>query len=77
MTLIAYDLTLRRPGCVLLQAALGATVSGFDLARMSGWLLAPTDDLKLYSVDDEQLEQLILTTNQVYQEADNRKEKNP
>lgn len=63
MTTIAYDLTLRRPGCALLQAAYGATVSPFDLHRMDGWLLAPTDDLKLYEVTTDQLEQLVQITN--------------
>jgi hypothetical protein len=63
LTTIAYDCTLRRPGCALLQAAYGATVSSFDLSRMDRWLLAPTDDLELYVVTDEQLEHLILVTN--------------
>lgn len=60
---IAYDFTLKRPGCALLQAAFGATLSNFDLGRMDDWLLHPTDDLKVYAITRDQLEQLVQITN--------------
>jgi hypothetical protein len=50
-----------RPGCVLLQAMSGGTVPGErfqDLFPSETWLVALTDDMKAYPVDDEQLEQL-------------------
>jgi hypothetical protein len=45
---IAYDCDLRRPGCVLLQAAMGgnAAVTG-QLFDSETWLLAPTPGLVL------------------------------
>ncbi len=55
---IAYDCDLRRPGCVLLQAAMGGTVPTnlfgalFDAAN---WIIAPTPGLKLYPVSENQL----------------------
>jgi hypothetical protein len=59
---IAYDCTLKQPGCVLLQAALGgepALASRFDPKY---WLLAPTPDLKVYEVDERRMEQLLAIT---------------
>jgi hypothetical protein len=55
---IVYDVDERRPGCVLLQAALGGTVppSRFgELFDAADWLLAPTPGMKLYRVTEEQL----------------------
>lgn len=72
MITLVYDPILRKPGCALLQAVYGATILPFDLHRMDGWLLAPTDDLKLYGVTPEQLEHLILVTNDS-QDAEKRK----
>lgn len=62
---IAYDIKLKRPGCVLLQTVMGATISNSKLHAFpqGSWLLAPTPDLKLYPVDDERmLRKLILLT---------------
>lgn len=58
---IAYDAALKKPGCVLLQAVMGGTVPPskfhecFDAAD---WLLAPTPDLRVYEVTEEQLRKL-------------------
>jgi hypothetical protein len=55
---IAYDCTLKRPGCILLQAAMGATVPRerfFELFPVETWLLASTDDMKCYRTTDAQL----------------------
>ncbi len=57
--LLAYDVTLRRPGCVLLQGAMGGTVPQekfLTLFKTESWLLAPTKDMKLYPTTPEQLE---------------------
>lgn len=57
---IVYDAKLKRPGCVLLQA-LGGTVSSEVMHRFptNSWLLAPTPDMKVYEVNEKQLEILI------------------
>jgi hypothetical protein len=62
---IVYDVTLMQPGCVLLQAALGGTVPRERFAQLfdtSSWLVAPTPDLQLYPVTEEQLEKLSTMT---------------
>jgi hypothetical protein len=66
---IAYDFVLKRPGCALLQAAFGATLPAFDLHRMDNWLLHPTDDLKMYAITREQLDQLVQITNDAFSGA--------
>jgi hypothetical protein len=59
---IAYDCTLKQPGCVLLQAAMGADVALAHRFNPDHWLLAPTPDLKVYEVTDQQMEQLLVIT---------------
>lgn len=64
---IAYDCTLKRPGCVLLQVALGATLSNEELIAnfdTEDWLLAPTSDMVVYPVTDDQLKKLSVITKQ-------------
>ena len=58
---IVFDTRLRRPGCVLLQAAKGGTVPAFDFQKFfptETWLLAPTPDMHTFMVTEEQLPQL-------------------
>jgi hypothetical protein len=62
MKYIIYDPSLKRPGCVLLQAALGGTDGIAEVFPDASWLLAPTDGMGLYEVDDAQLKQLITIT---------------
>lgn len=57
MPKLVYDLKLRRPGCVILQAALAPGSGSIDLARFwptSLWLVAPTPDLVVYPCTREQ-----------------------
>ena len=54
-TRIVFSPSLRRPGCVLLQVAMGGDVdsSTFHLLfPAETWLLAPTDDMAAYPVDE-------------------------
>lgn len=63
---IAFDIKLMRPACVLLQAVYGC---GADvLADFNGesWLLAPTDDLRLYELDEKQLRILSQRVNDLF-----------
>ena len=61
---IAFDFTLMRPGCVLLQAAMGGyTNEGKNTAHdfpTDSWLLAPTKDLKIYEIPTEEQYQNIV-----------------
>lgn len=59
---VVYDTELRRPGCVLLQAVFGGTISNQDLDAMGHWLLYPTPDMRCYSVKPEQVAALIKVT---------------
>lgn len=65
MITFAYDVTKKKVGCALIQAAFGATIDNFNLQKFDekNWLLAPTDDLKMYSVkDQEELDKVIKIT---------------
>ena len=55
---LVYDAKLMRPGCVILQALGGGTVDGLTLQRLGEWLVAPTPDMKLFHLSDEELETL-------------------
>ena len=58
---IAFSVEKRRPGCVLLQAAMGGHLPPgrfLSLFPTETWLLAPTDDMRTYRVTEGQLEQL-------------------
>lgn len=54
---LAYDTKLHRPGCVLVQAAAGATITNDLLGKyfdVDDWLLCTTPDMKVYPIEDEQ-----------------------
>jgi hypothetical protein len=56
---ILYDATLRRPGCVLLQAVAGCAVPNFQsLFPSETWLVELTDDMKVYRATREELRRL-------------------
>ena len=59
MPRLVYDLKLMRPGCALLQAALGGDGGIANKFPSEHWLLAPTPDLKLYNISDQELEDCI------------------
>lgn len=69
MRLIAYDFTLGRPGCALIQAALGGNTSpDFDFDFPSDtWLITPTANMGIYEVNDDQYIYLTLISNLVMQ----------
>ena len=56
--ILVYDPVLKRPGCVLLQAAMGATVRATKFPSES-WLLAPTPNMAVYKISNEELQFLI------------------
>lgn len=60
---IAYDRTLMRPGCAVVQAGLGGTPGIANAFDSHLWLVAPTDDMRVYPLrDEEQLARLIQIT---------------
>ena len=56
---IAFDTEEMKPGCVLLQATMGCDSAMAHLFSTAHWLLAPTPNLKVYEVNDSQLDQLV------------------
>lgn len=59
MPRILFDIKEMKPGCVLLQAVAGCDSAIANRFRSEHWLLAPTDDLKVYTVTDSELDQLV------------------
>lgn len=55
---IAFDLELMRPGCILLQAVMGATIPAelLEMLDMTDiWLLTPTKNMRVYETSLEEL----------------------
>ena len=57
--LLAFDISLMRPACVLVAAGMGANTRLAHEFPLNSWLLAPTDNMRVYRITDEQLTQLI------------------
>jgi hypothetical protein len=60
---MVFDLTLKRPACVLLQAAYGCDSSIPHLFNTDTWLLAPTDDMRIYCITGNDLKQAVAMVN--------------
>lgn len=56
---VAFDVTLMRPACVVLQAGLGAEPSVAHAFDSRDWLVSITPNMKVYEVTPEQLTQLV------------------
>lgn len=70
---IAYDVKLKRPGCPILQATLGATITDYLLQKHfdeKHWLLSPTKDLALYPIDEHELPDLERITKEANREIE-------
>jgi len=65
---VAYDIKLMRPACVLVAAGMGADSHLCHSFDADDWLLAPTDDMAVYNVTDDQLQQLIQKTKAAHKE---------
>jgi hypothetical protein len=64
MFTIAYDTELLRPGCVLVQVGLGATIPNEKLMLLDNWLTAPTDAMRILPLDDAMFEELVKINNE-------------
>lgn len=56
---IAFDAKLMRPACVILQAAFGCGPSIAHRFPTTSWLLAPTPDMHVYEIDEDNLKKLV------------------
>jgi hypothetical protein len=57
---LAYDVKLKRPGCILFQAALGGDTKAIMRFPTETWLIdTPGMSLKLYEVTEAQLAVLV------------------
>lgn len=62
-TRIAYDISQMRPGCAIVQAAMGCDPSVCHEFPTDSWLVAPTDGMKSYPItSEEQLNWLVEMT---------------
>ena len=60
---IAYDTKLMRPGCALIQAAMGGAPNEVVMKfPLQSWIEGVTPDMGLIEVTSEQLEKLIKMT---------------
>lgn len=64
---VAYDVMQKKVGCALIQALMGGfTETGHNVSEFfdnSTWILAPTKDMRVYSVESkEMLEDIIKKT---------------
>jgi hypothetical protein len=55
VTNLVYDIEQRRPGCVLLQATMGGSISAASRFPTESWLLAPTDGMRRVACTDDEL----------------------
>ena len=62
VVLLAYDVQERRPGCVLLAAAMGADTSAAKAFPSELWLTAPTPGLRVYRFSRQQLAIIVRST---------------
>lgn len=63
---VVFDLVLRRPGCALLQAALGGSPGIANQFPTRSWLTAPTPDMQAYQITQEDLKHLVTSTRKKY-----------
>lgn len=47
---IAFDFTVMRPGCALVQRAMGTSITNENLQRFDDWLLSPTPDMQVVTL---------------------------
>lgn len=59
MARLCFDIVEMKPGCVLLAAAMGADTWASSKFDPKHWLVAPTDNLRVYEITDDQLAQLV------------------
>jgi hypothetical protein len=73
MLKIAYDCELKRPGCVILQAAMGGSSVAARMFPAESWLVSPTDNLHVYPVTRGQLKALVKMTTAALSESSIKK----
>jgi len=56
---IAFDPVLKRPGCALIQAAMGCNPTIAQAFPSETWLVMPTDHMQVFEATEDQLVKLI------------------
>ncbi len=56
---IAFDISRMKPGCAIVQATFGCDGMIADNFDTKHWLLAPTDEMRVYPVTKDQLRELV------------------
>lgn len=59
MPRIVYDTVLKRPGCVLIQAAMQGSPDMANLFPVESWLTHITPDMAVYEATQEQIDILV------------------
>lgn len=63
-TKIAYDISEMKPGCVIIQAAMGCDPDVSHEFHTDHWLVSPSTGMKVYPLESqEQLDKLVEMTN--------------
>ena len=63
---VVFDITLKKPGCAILQAMFGCENHMAHLFETDSWLTSPTPDLKAYQIPGDQLKKLVALVNSQY-----------
>jgi hypothetical protein len=71
-TRILYDLKLRRPGCVILQALVGGSFAHLWPSEL--WLVNLTDDMKTYAITREEAAVLAAQDVKIHAKLSRRRE---
>ena len=66
---LVYDAELKRPGCAILQAAFGCNPRLANEFDSKTWLLAPTPNMKVYAVTDQELGFLVRLSDKAQQKV--------
>ena len=56
---IAFDIDVMKPGCAIIQAAMGGTEGVASAFPVESWQITPTPGMKLREITPEQLIQLV------------------
>jgi hypothetical protein len=66
--ILVFDLTLCRPACVLLQAALGGSPGISLMFPAETWLVGMTPNLKAYAISEPDLKDAVESLGGIYEE---------
>ena len=68
---VAFDTVRMRPGCAIVQAALGGDTNAAFYFETEDWLPAPTQEMRVYDATDEQLRWLAIIAKEKRESSSN------